>query len=90
MDIPADVDAVLTQLFQEANDAFEDGNGETGTAAVRSASTVVTNKLPESNLRAQLLHGCERAVASADDENFEVAAEYAASMDRRIRAADQE
>lgn len=87
MDVPADVESVLTQLFGEAQGAFEDGDGETGVAALTSARAVATNKLPESRLRAQLLHGCERALAAADDEESGVAAEYAASMERRLAGA---
>jgi hypothetical protein len=81
-DVPPDVDAVLTQLFDEAREAFERGDVETGVSAVTSAASVARNKLPESRPRARLLHGCERAeaVTTADDSDAAVAAEYVASM----------
>jgi hypothetical protein len=91
-DVPPDVEAVLTQLFQEARSAFEDSDTETGVAALTSASSVVNNKLPNGPLRDRLLHGCERAqaVATAADDDAEVAAEYVASMERRLADATAE
>jgi hypothetical protein len=89
VDVPADVDAVLAQLFDEASDAFERGDVETGVSAVTSAASVVRNKLPESALRGRLLHGCERAeaVATAADNDAAVAAEYVASMEQLLADA---
>jgi hypothetical protein len=88
-DVPSDVDAVLTQLFREAREAFERGDVETGVAAVTSASSVARNKLPDGSLRERLLHGCERAeaVATAEDDDAGVAAEYVASMEQRLADA---
>ncbi len=86
VDVPADVDAVLAQLFDEASDAFEQGDVETGVSAVTTAATVTRNKLPKSTLREELLHGCERTEQVAA-ENSTVAAEYAAAMGRRLARA---
>lgn len=86
VDLPSDVEAVLTQLFREAREAFERDDVDTGVAAVTSASSVATNKIPDSTLRDRLLHGCERAraVATAADDDAGVAAEYVTSMERRL------
>jgi len=91
VDVPADVESVLTQLFGEAAAAFESGDTKTGVAAVTSAATVATNKLPEGNLREQVLHGCERTeeLATADDEPA-VAAEYATLLEQRVTTAGSE
>lgn len=83
VDVPADVEAVLAQLFDEASEAFERGDVETGVSAVTTAATVTRNKLPESALREELLHGCERTEQVAAD-NDAVAAEYTAAMARRL------
>jgi hypothetical protein len=85
-DVPPDVDDVLAQLFDEGRTAFEQGDVETGVSAVTSAATVARNKLPESALREAILHGCERAeaVATAEDGDSAVAAEYVAAMERRL------
>jgi len=91
-DVPSDVDAVLTQLFGEAREAFERGEVETGVSAVTSAASVARTKLPEGRLRGRLLHGCERAeaVATADDSDATVAAEYAAAMAQLLDEATGE
>lgn len=84
MDVPTDVESVLSQLLRAARDAFENGDGETGVAAITSAATVASNKLPESTLREQVVHGCERAAAVAEDGEMQAAAEYAASIERLL------
>jgi hypothetical protein len=91
-DVPPDVEAVLTQLFREAREAFDSGDVETGVAAVTSASSVASNKLPDGALRDRLLHGCERAkaVATATEDDAAVAAEYVVSMERRLADATSE
>jgi len=86
-DLPADVEAVLDQLFTEARAAFRDGDVETGVSAVETASRVARNKLPEGELRERLLYGCERVEAVATEEK-EVAAEYAAAMARHVNDVD--
>jgi hypothetical protein len=84
VDVPADVESVLLQLVREARGAFESGDGETGVAAITSAATVASNKLPESTLREQVVHGCDRTEAVAEDGDLLVAAEYAASIERLL------
>ncbi len=88
-DVPADVESVLSQLFEEAGDAFDRGDVETAVSAVATASEVATNKLPDSEFRSQLLHGCERAeaVATGEDGDTAAAAEYVAAMERRLAEA---
>ncbi len=84
-DVPPDVEAVLTQLLEEAQEAFETGDSETGVEAVTSAATVARTKLPEGDLRAQVLHGCERVEALAGEGgNTAVAVEYVAATERRL------
>ena len=85
-DVPPDVDSVLTQLFEEGREAFERGQVETGVSTVTSAATVARTKLPESALREEILHGCERAqaVATAENSDSAVAAEYVAAIERRL------
>ncbi|MFC7071609.1 hypothetical protein ACFQJ7_17000 [Halovenus rubra] len=86
MNVPEDIASVLSQLCRESSAAFKRGDRETGVAAITSAATVADNKLPESDLRQQVLHGCERAetVATADESELGVAAEYAASIERHL------
>ena len=67
-DPPADVLAVLAQLFGEGQEALADGDADTAREAVTSAEAVATNKLPEGDLRGQLLHGCAQARALLDPE----------------------
>lgn len=50
-DVPADVEAVLTQLFGGVSDAFERGDAETGVTAVTSAASVARHKLPAGTVR---------------------------------------
>jgi hypothetical protein len=85
-DVPADVEAVLTQLLAEAEEAFERDDVETAVAELMTASEVATNKLPQGDLRSRLLHGCEQAeaVATSEDGDTAVAAEYVAAMARRL------
>lgn len=91
VDIPADVESVLTQLLGEAREAFERGDTETGVSATTSAASVARNKLPEGRLRGRLLHGCQRAEAVATtDDDAGVAAEYVASMEQLLTEATRE
>lgn len=85
-DVPPDVEAVLSQLFAEAQEALENGDVETAVSAVTSAATVVRNKLPEGTLRGELRHGCERmqAAVSGDEQNVAVAVEYLTVMRSRL------
>jgi len=67
-DPPADVLAVLAQLFAEGQEALAEGDVDTARETVTSAETVATNKLPEGDLRGQLLHGCGQARELLDPE----------------------
>lgn len=82
-DLPADVRDTLAQLFAEAGEAAREGRSETALAALSTAATVVDNKVPESDLKRQLAHGCERARTTAEAEPL-VAAEYCAAMRERV------
>jgi len=87
-DIPADVQDTLVQLFEECGTALEAGDLRMAREAAASARSVATNKLPEGDLRAHLLHGCDRVEALLDPEEEEVeadaAGEYVAAMRRRL------
>jgi hypothetical protein len=90
-DIPADVSAVLSQLFEEAREALAEGETGTCRQAIESAEEVATNKLPESEFREQVLYGCERVrrlLDGEDEEDVEAAQEFLSAMHRRI--PDQE
>jgi len=59
-DVPADVRAVLAQLFAEGRASLRAGDRETAVETVTTAEAVATNELPEGAFRDRLLHGCER------------------------------
>lgn len=67
-DLPDDALAVLAQLFTEGQESLADGDVHTAREAVTSAEEVATNKLPEGDLRGQLLHGCAQTRALLDPE----------------------
>ena len=67
-DPPADVLAVLAQLFAEGQEALADGDVDAARETVTSAEEDATNKLPEGDLRGQLLHGCAQARGLLDPE----------------------
>lgn len=83
-DVPTDVETVLAQLFAAGQDALGDEEFDTCRQVVESVESVATNKLPESERRARLLHGCERVHALLDEEELEVAAEYLRAMDAQL------
>lgn len=89
-DVPPDVQAVLTQLFTEGQTAISAGDTQTARDIVTTVETVVTNKLPESALRARLRHGCERSLVALDataEAEPAVAAGYFRAMKRRLERA---
>ncbi|PSQ30494.1 hypothetical protein BRD06_01900 [Halobacteriales archaeon QS_9_67_15] len=90
-DLPTDVRTVLEQLFTEGRRALEADDLDTARESVTSAQSVAANKLPESELRGELLHGCERIAALLDadgDTEPAAAAEYLAAMERRLAAVE--
>ncbi|QLH80713.1 hypothetical protein [Halosimplex pelagicum] len=91
-DLPTDVRTVLSQLFAEGRRALDENDPTTARESVTSAAAVVRNKLPESALKRELRHGCERVVDLLDtgDEpaDAEAAAEYLAAMERRLDAVE--
>ncbi|MEF8827716.1 MAG: hypothetical protein V5A49_01700 [Haloarcula sp.] len=89
-DLPSDVHAVLTQLVEEGETAVDSAAFDTARQTVATAETVSRNKLPECDLRAQLLHGCEQVLTALSDQQPEAAAEYLRAMRRRLAAADDE
>lgn len=89
-DVPSDVYAVLTQLFEEGESAVLAEEFGTARRTIGTAETVCRNKLPEGELRAQLLHGCDRVQATLDPTegaNADTAAEFLRAMDRRLERA---
>ncbi|MBX0285144.1 hypothetical protein EGH22_02300 [Halomicroarcula sp. F28] len=86
-DLPSDVHAVLSQLLEETETAIQAGEFETARRTIDTATTVSQNKLPESDRRAQLLHGCGAvtdAIAPADGVDADVAVEYVRAMAQRL------
>ncbi len=86
-DIPTDARDVLAQLLEECAAALDEGDCETARDTIGSAQSVATNKLPESDLRGHLLHGCERTEVLLDpegDAEVDAANEYVAAMRRRL------
>ena len=87
-----DVMDVLEQLFEAGaravdSDAVSDERSPTDTARriLTSAETVATNKLPDGEFRSRLLHGCDRALSTLDDDPA-VAAEHCRAMAREVDA----
>ncbi|AUG48366.1 hypothetical protein BVU17_12830 [Haloarcula taiwanensis] len=85
-DLPSDVHAVLTQLAEEGETAISGAEFDTARQAVATAETVSQHKLPECELRSQLLHGCEQVHTALDDGHPDAAAEYLRAMNRRLAA----
>lgn len=86
--IPADIRAVLTQLFAEGRRSLGDGDVATARDIVASARTIVRNKLPEGERRERLLHGCARVASLLDGTpESDAAAAYLSAMERRLEPA---
>lgn len=85
-DLPSDVKVVLTQLIDAGETAIRSAEFDTARQTMTSVETVSQNKLPESDLREQLLHGCEQVHTAIDEEQSEAAAEYLRAMGRRLAA----
>jgi hypothetical protein len=63
-DVPADVRAVLAQLFADGRASLRASDRETAVETVTTAEAVATNELPEGAFRDRLLHGCEASAFS--------------------------
>ena len=85
-DPPSDVQAVLSQLVDAGETAIRSGELETARQTVTSAETVSRNKLPEGDLREQMIHGCSQVTVALDEGLPETAAEYLRAMGRRLAA----
>jgi hypothetical protein len=88
--LPSDVHAVLTQLAEAGEAAVDSAEFDTVRQTVATAETVSRNKLPECDLRAQLLHGCEQVHTALDNDCPDAAAEYLRAMERRLAAVDND
>jgi len=86
--VPSDVHAVLTQLVEEGETAVTSAEFDTARQTVTTAETVSRNKLPECDLRAQLLHGCEQVHTALNNDCPDAAAEYLRAVGRRLAAVD--
>jgi len=87
--VPPDVRETLCQLFDETRERAND-QPETAYEQLDSARRVSETKVPASELREQLLHGCAAATDALDENDPALAAEYAAAMARRVREAESE
>ena len=81
-EMPADVRASLGQLLSNARQSARDGDAETATSLLETASTVAENKLPDGDRRDRLRFGCSAACDALPDGDL--AAEYVAAMERRL------
>ena len=82
-DLPADVEATLSQLLAEAAAAARRRDVDEVSALVDTVETVSENKVPAAALRERLLHGCRVVGRLAADEPL-VAAEYLEAMARLV------
>jgi hypothetical protein len=88
LDLPADVEATLTQLLAEGADAADAGDGETVRSVVGTVASVTRNKVPESELRDRLLFGCGTVETLLDgDADLRAAAGYLRAMRERVADA---
>jgi hypothetical protein len=81
--LPPDVRDTLCQLFEETRDRAHD-DPATAYEQLDSARRVTETKVPETDLREQLLHGCSAATDALDENEPALVAEYAAAMARRV------
>lgn len=84
-DLPADVDAALTQLLSKAAADARRHEVDAVIAIVDTVETVTENKIPDGQVRERLLHGCRQVRRLAADEPL-VAAEYLHSMERLVES----
>lgn len=74
-ELPHDVRASLDQLLAAARAAAAEGDDETARAALDTAETVATNKLPAGERRDRIRWGCAAALDALP--NGDLAAAYA-------------
>jgi len=74
-ELPHDVRASLDQLLAAARAAAAEGDDETARAALDTAETVATNKLPAGERRDRVRWGCAAALDALP--NGDLAAAYA-------------
>lgn len=81
-EMPEDVRASLGQLLSNARESAREGDTETATSLLETASTVAENKLPDGDRRDRLRFGCSAAREALPDGDL--AAAYIESMERRL------
>ena len=82
-DLPADVEAALTQLLAEAAAAARHRDVDDVVAIVDTVETVTRNKVPAGFVHERLRYGCRRVDRLVADEPL-VAAEYLEAMERLV------
>ena len=85
-EVPHDVRASLEQLLASAADAAAEGDAATGRAALDTAETVATNKLPTGERRDRVRWGCAAALDALP--NTDLAAAYATATADAVAASD--
>ena len=85
-EIPHDVRAGLEQLLAAAASAAADGDAATARAALDTAETVATNKLPPGERRDRIRWGCAAAIDALP--NGDLAAAYATATADAVSAPD--
>ncbi|MXR50356.1 hypothetical protein GRX03_01875 [Halovenus sp. WSH3] len=83
-DVPTDVQTVLSQLLTASRKALDSGDTETCRRTISSVQSVATNKLPESERRARLRHGCERVQDLIGGDEAAAARAYVVAMESQM------
>lgn len=83
-DLPSDVSAVVTQLLAEGIEALSSGDVETARSTTETVQRVSQNKLPDGELRDQLLHGCGCVSNCLEAREPTAAAAYLRAMQDRL------
>jgi len=86
-EVPHDVRASLEQLLVAAASAAAEGDDETARAALDTAETVATNKLPAGERRDRIRWGC--AAAADALPNGDLAAAYATATADAVADGDR-
>jgi len=86
-EVPHDVRASLEQLLVAAASAAAEGDDETARAALDTAGTVATNKLPAGERRDRIRWGC--AAAADALPNGDLAAAYATATADAVADGDR-